>query len=62
MGAAGENALDLGILETSTLTVKTIINNRGRLLCPSTAGWDTSGHLIGGGAGSNAPSVIYVEP
>ena len=59
-GAKAEEALDLGILETTTLTVNTVVNKTaGGFLCPSTAGWDTSGHLVGG---TNTPSVIYVEP
>ena len=59
-GATGEAAIDLGILETSTLTINTVVNKiAGGFLCPSTAGWDTSGHLVGG---ANTPSVIYVGP
>jgi len=59
-GAVGAATIDLGILETTTLTVNTIVNKvAGGFLCPSTTGWDTSGHLVGG---STTPSVIYVEP
>jgi len=62
-GAAGAATIDLGILETTKLTVNTIINKvAGGFLCPSTEGWDTSLHLVGGGPGSNTPSQIFVEP